>query len=134
MIDFVTASAENGSEGQASRVALLLVVGVLVFILALEPALSWFVIPALLVGLIVALVLRLSTQTAPFSRDQARPEIQMAKIPVKGGMGLVFTVGTAAIFCLALPEARWFVALAIPAGVVVAIALRSWRNRHGWNF
>jgi cobalamin synthase len=134
MIDFVTASAENESEGQASRVALLLVVGVLVFILALEPALSWFVIPALLVGLIVALVLRLSTQTAPFSRDQARPEIQMAKIPVKGGMGLVFTVGTAAIFCLALPEARWFVALAIPAGVVVAIALRSWRNRHGWNF
>jgi cobalamin synthase len=130
MIDFVTASAENESEGQASRVALLLVVGVLVVVLAWEPALSWFVIPALLVGLIVALVLRLSTQAAPFSRDQARPEIQMAKIPLKGGMGLVFTVGTAAIFCLALPEARWFVALAIPAGVVVAIALRSWRKRH----
>jgi predicted branched-subunit amino acid permease len=130
----VTASAENESGGPVSRVALLLGVGVLFVVLALEPALSWFVIPALLVGLMVALILRSSTQTAPLRRDQAPPEIQIAKIPVTGGMGLVFTVGTIAIFCLALPEARWFVALAIPAGVVVAIALRSWRKRHHWNF
>lgn len=99
-------------------------------VMALESALSWFVIPALVVGVIVATVLRSSVGQTSFTHDQGRPEIQIAKIPVKGGMGLVFTVGTIAIFCLALPEARWFVALAIPAGVVVAIALRSWHKRH----
>jgi predicted branched-subunit amino acid permease len=125
----VPAFASNEWGSHATRVAVLLGVGALLLLLILEPALSWFVVPALVVGLLVALVLHTTTEKVSFSRDQDRPEIQMAKIPVKGGMGLVFTIGTIAIFCLALPEARWFVALAVPAGLVVAIALCAWHKR-----
>ncbi len=126
----VATGEQNGSGFKAIRTPLLAVVGIVLLVLALEPALSWFVVPALLVGLSVALVLRSSSRTAAADRDEARPEIQIAKIPVKGGMGLLFTVGTIVIFCAALPEARWFLALAIPTGMVVGLALYKWHNRH----
>ena len=52
------------------------------------------------------------------------PGISIHKIPVKAGaMGLVFTLGMVAI-ALTLPEARWFLAISLPAGVVVGIILR----------
>jgi cytosine/uracil/thiamine/allantoin permease len=98
-------------------------------VLAFEPALSWFVVPAALAGLAVALFLRSSNSDPSSARDEARPEIQISKIPVRGGMGLVFTAGTIAIFCIALPEARWFLALAIPAGIVVGVVLNYWHSR-----
>lgn len=107
-----------------------LLIGIAVLVLAFEPALGWFVIPALLVGLLVAWILSSSNHPAPLSSNQSRPEIQIAKIPVTGGMGLVFTIGTIAIFCIALPEARWFLVLAVPTGMVVALALHTWHNRH----
>jgi hypothetical protein len=47
----------------------------------------------------------------------------MDKIPVKGPIGLVFALGVLAMILLALPEARWFLALALPAGVVIGIIL-----------
>jgi hypothetical protein len=52
------------------------------------------------------------------------PGITMHKIPVEGPMGLVFTVGVLAMILLALPEARWFLALSLPTGVVIGIILR----------
>jgi hypothetical protein len=112
-----------------ARAGWLLIVGSAMLVLALEPALSWFVVPALLVGVLVALVLR-SSHAADSAHDEPRPEIQMAKIPVKGGMGLVFTMGTITIFCLALPEARWFLALAIPVGALIGLILHTWHKRH----
>jgi hypothetical protein len=52
------------------------------------------------------------------------PGISIHKIPVKAGaMGPVFTLGMVTI-ALTLPEARWFLAISLPAGVVVGIILR----------
>ena len=52
------------------------------------------------------------------------PGITMHKIPVKGSMGLVFTIGVLAMTLLALPEARWFLAMSLPIGVAIAVVLR----------
>jgi len=51
------------------------------------------------------------------------PGIRIDKIPAKGGVGLVFTIGVMAMILIALPQARWFLALAIPAGIVVGLAM-----------
>lgn len=56
------------------------------------------------------------------------PDITMHKIPVEGGIGLVFTLGVLAMILLALPEARWFLALTLPIGVVIGIILRLTRR------
>jgi hypothetical protein len=58
------------------------------------------------------------------------PGITMHKIPIKGGVGLLFTVGMLIIFLIRLPEARVFLALSLPVGVVVAWILR--RSRQEW--
>ena len=52
------------------------------------------------------------------------PGITMHKIPVKGAAGLVFTVGVLAMILISLPEARWFLAISLPTGVVIGIILR----------
>jgi hypothetical protein len=52
----------------------------------------------------------------------------MHKIPVKGSMGLVFTLGVLAMILLALPKARWFLALSLPTGVAIGIILRLTRR------
>jgi len=53
------------------------------------------------------------------------PGITMHKIPIGGdAMGLVFTAGVLAMIFIALPEARWFLALSLPIGVGIAIILR----------
>jgi cytosine/uracil/thiamine/allantoin permease len=112
-----------------ARVGLLFLVATVVLVLVFEPALTWFVVPTLLAGIPVAFILR-SSQASRSEKDQVRPEIQISKIPVKGSMGLVFTVGSMAIFCIALPEARWFLLLAIPVGALAALILHAWHNRH----
>jgi hypothetical protein len=52
------------------------------------------------------------------------PGITMHKIPVEGAMGLVFAVGVVVTTLLSLPEARWFLAISLPTGVLIAIILR----------
>ncbi len=111
-------------------IGVLLMLATMVFFLVTEPHLAWFVLPALLAGILVAVILRSSKYSSTDGKDQDRPEIQMAKIPVNGPMGLVFTVGTMAIFFLALPEIRWFLLLALPAGILVGVTLRLWHSRH----
>jgi hypothetical protein len=56
------------------------------------------------------------------------PGITMHKIPVKGSMGLVFTLGVLAMTLIALPEARWFIAMSLPIGVVIGTILRLTRH------
>jgi hypothetical protein len=56
------------------------------------------------------------------------PGITMHKIPVTGLIGLVFTLGVLAMILLALPEARWFLAVSLPSGVVIGIILRLTRR------
>jgi hypothetical protein len=102
----------------------------MVVALVTEPSLAGFVLPALLVGVLVAIVLRSSKSSATVEKDQGRPEIQMAKIRFAGPMGLVFTLGTMAIFFLALPEIRWFLLLALPVGILVGLSLHLWHTRH----
>jgi hypothetical protein len=113
----------------AAQAGVVLGVGLMLLVLALEPALSWFVVPTVLVGIVVAFVLR-SSKVADSQADQGRPEIQISRIPVKGGRGLVFTAGSIAIFCIALPEARWFLGLALPVGALIGLTLHTWHKRH----
>jgi hypothetical protein len=60
---------------------------------------------------------------------QLHPGITMHKIPVGGNVtGLVFAIGVVAMILLALPEARSFLALSLPIGVVIGIILRLTRR------
>lgn len=133
----VPSIGENG-EQKAHRdkvrvtgwVVALTALTITVVALVSEPGLTWFILPAALLGVLVAVILRSSKYSSTDGKDQERPEIQMAKIPVSGPMGLVFTVGTMAIFFLALPEIRWFLLLALPVGILVGLTLHLWHTRH----
>ncbi len=48
----------------------------------------------------------------------------MHKIPIKGPMGLIITIGVFIIFLLGLPAARWFLALSLPLGLMIGFNLR----------
>jgi hypothetical protein len=52
------------------------------------------------------------------------PGIRIDKIPVKGPVGLIFVLGSMAVFLLGLPEVRWFFVLSLPVGLLVALILR----------
>ena len=53
------------------------------------------------------------------------PGITMHKIPVAAGaMGLLFVIGVVAIALVGLREARWFLAISLPTGVIIGIILR----------
>jgi hypothetical protein len=43
-------------------------------------------------------------------------------------MGLVFTIGLLAMILLSLPEARWFLDISLPTGVVIGTILRLTRR------
>lgn len=58
------------------------------------------------------------------SPAKIHPGITMHKIPIKGAAGLIFTIGMLIVFLIRLPEARWFLALSLPVGVIIAIVLR----------
>ena len=58
------------------------------------------------------------------SPAKIHPGITMHKIPIKGAAGLIFTIGMLILFLIRLPEARWFLALSLPVGVIIAIVLR----------
>jgi hypothetical protein len=47
----------------------------------------------------------------------------MHKIPVKGGMGLVFTLGVMLLFLIGSPAVRWFFLLSIPPGLFIGLAM-----------
>jgi len=54
------------------------------------------------------------------------PGINMHKVPVGvgEGMGVVFVIGVLVPILIALPEARNFILLSLPIGVIIAIILR----------
>ena len=53
----------------------------------------------------------------------------MPPINVKGRMGLIFTAALVIIILVALPAARWFLAVSVVLGVIVAVILRLTRPR-----
>jgi hypothetical protein len=50
--------------------------------------------------------------------------ITMHKIPVEGDAGFLFAVGIIVLALTSLPQARWFLALSLPTGIVIGIILR----------
>jgi hypothetical protein len=64
-----------------------------------------------------------------------RPKIDMAKIPVGGGIaGLLFAAGTIVIFLLGIPALRWMFAAAILSGCVLALILHFIRHKNKFVF
>ena len=57
------------------------------------------------------------------------PGITMHKIPVEGGAGLLYVLGTIVMFLLALPQLAPLAALGLVGGVLLAPALYRWRAR-----
>jgi hypothetical protein len=68
--------------------------------------------------------------TVPLLWERPRPgrRTRMPRITVKGRMGLIFTVALVVIILIALPAARWFLAVSVVLGVVVALILRLTRR------
>jgi hypothetical protein len=53
----------------------------------------------------------------------------MRRLPLKGMGGLVFTAAVVAVAVVYVPVFRWFLAIAIPIGIVIALALHFWHKR-----
>jgi hypothetical protein len=53
----------------------------------------------------------------------------MRRLPLKGVGGLVFTAAIVVLAVVYVPVFRWFLAIAIPIGVIIALALRFWHKR-----
>ncbi len=51
------------------------------------------------------------------------------RLPLKGVGGLVFTAAVVVLAVVYVPVFRWFLAIAIPIGVIVALALHFWHKR-----
>ena len=102
-------------------VILALVVGVVA-----QPEFLVVVAPGLVLGLIVALVLHLiNHDVMPTREDSPGPGWgpNMSKISFSGAAGLIFTLGSMAIFFVGVPPVRWFLALSLPLGIVVGAVL-----------
>lgn len=94
--------------------------------------LDWFLLGSVVLGGIVAAVLRFSRGTQPDIVDEGkRPEISIHRIPVGGGMaGLIFAVGSCTIFLIGIPALRWFLLGAVIVGSAVGGWLWRWhKNR-----
>jgi hypothetical protein len=57
------------------------------------------------------------------------PGITMHKIPVEGGAGLLYVLGTIAVFLLALPQLAPLAAAGLAGGVLLAPVLYRWQAR-----
>lgn len=126
------ASLFGDSRNINGPVGVIVMLLVIVLMLVAEPILGWIMLPALLIGMLVAIILRRSGKS-PFFDDRAQgsAEIRIDRIPVSGGfIGAIFTLGTMAIFFAALHEVRWFFLLSIPCGVLAGLFLHFWHARH----
>jgi hypothetical protein len=59
------------------------------------------------------------------------PGIRIDKIPVKGAVGLVITLGVMAMFLISVPATRWLLLFSVPTGIAIALILRYWHGRKG---
>jgi hypothetical protein len=83
-----------------------------------------------LLGGLVAVLLHRSQSSFFDETNKSGVDIRIDRIPVSGGiMGAVFALGTLAIFLAALPEVRWFLMLALPLGILIALVLNLRRAR-----
>jgi hypothetical protein len=47
---------------------------------------------------------------------------------LKGAAGLIFVLGAIVFFLVFLPASRWFLAISVPAGLLIALILYAWRK------
>jgi hypothetical protein len=52
----------------------------------------------------------------------------MRRLPLRGVGGLVFTVGMVALAVIYVPVLGWFLAIAVPIGVIIALGLHFWHK------
>ena len=52
----------------------------------------------------------------------------MRRLPLKGVGGLVFTAGMIVLAVVYVPVLCWFLAFAIPIGIIIALALHFWHK------
>ena len=58
--------------------------------------------------------------------ERPRAEINMARIPVDGGIaGLIFALGTMAVFVIGIPSIRYMLPAALVPGCGIAAFLRT---------
>jgi hypothetical protein len=57
------------------------------------------------------------------------PGITMHKIPVEGGAGLLYVLGTMVVFLLAMPQMAPLAAVGLAGGLLLAPVLYRWRAR-----
>jgi len=53
----------------------------------------------------------------------------ISKIPVKGVMGAVFTVGIVLLFLAGVPHTRLFALVSVSLGVIAGVILHLWHKR-----
>jgi hypothetical protein len=53
----------------------------------------------------------------------------MRRLPLRGVGGLVFTLAIVLLAVIYVPVLRWFLAIAIPIGIIVAVVLHFWHKR-----
>ena len=97
--------------------------------------LGWFVLGAVVGGILLALGLRSWHNRHPSALPDplvgTRAEINLSSIPVAGNAGgLIFALGSVVIVMLGLPELQWFFMAAVIAGFLVAGGLVAWRTAH----
>src|SRR5215472_16146889 len=110
----------------ASIVLLLAIIAAVVIAGAAMPELLFFLIPAIIFGIGTVFLLRRSGRRLDEDGEDSageRPEIDIAKIKVGGGVaGLIFTIVSMLIFLTGIPALWYFLALAIAGGAGVAVA------------
>jgi hypothetical protein len=52
------------------------------------------------------------------------PGPRIDKIPIRGWIGLVITIGVLAGFAIEVPPVRWFLALSVALGLLMVMLLR----------
>ena len=52
----------------------------------------------------------------------------MRRLPLKGVGGLVFTIAIVALAIIYIPVLRVFLAIAIPAGIVISVGMHLWHK------
>ena len=105
----------------------LVIVSMLIVMITM-PELWYFILLAGVIGIAAIFVVRKSNCDGDAESvlvRGARPEIDIAKIKVGGGVaGAIFTLGSMWIFLAGIPALWYFLALAIAVGAGIAVALR----------
>jgi hypothetical protein len=114
-------------------IGLAFTIAFMVVMMLAVPALRWFLVLSVPLGLLIAGILYVVNRRRGVYNASARgdspddlvvhPGIRIDKIPIRSWAGLVFAIGVMTMFLTALPPVRWFFLLTIPLGLAVGLIL-----------